>query len=180
MLMAWSLFWPHGDAMNIAVGKEPDSTRYDVVKASYSEGAAELMVLNEYLYSQSLSILENHKLHCLMTEHLRSDESQMKPDFNMASRHEALCNIFGEAAAMVDTYAARLSVEDDLPVAFFKFGLYQRGEEKDVGPFLDQVECANVAARLLQLGERVETCKPYEAWLYPLLFPENSWAVSDF
>ncbi|WP_111412574.1 hypothetical protein [Billgrantia lactosivorans] len=167
--MAWILFWPHGLNTDMAVGQEPETTRYEEQSGAYSEDAAELMRISHELFTRSLSILDNKKYYCLMLTHLDESEATGSRSFTL-SRYENLCGIFSDAAALVDTYADRLREQTRLQPGLYEFAFHARGQEQRIGPFLSVEECSQISARLMQLGEQVFPCLPYEESRYPLVF----------
>ncbi len=164
------LFWPHGLSVNMAVGQEQEAIRYEKIRASYSEDAAALMQTNGELFTKSLSILDNKKYYCLMLQHLGAGKVAVSRPAALP-RYESLCGIFTDAAAMVDTYADRLSGWNRFYPELYEFIHLNKGTEQRIGPFLTLEECAEIAQRLASLGEQTTGCLPYEepqrASLYP-------------
>lgn len=170
--MAWILLWPLGPNIDMAVGQEPETTRYEE-SATYSADAAELMRISHELFTRSLSILDNKKYYCLMRTHL--DESEVTDTRSFAlSRYERLCGIFSDAAALVDTYADRLRDQTRFQPGFYEFAFHAKGQEQRIGPFLSVEECSQITARLMQLGEQVFPCLPYVKSRYPLVFDTDA------
>jgi hypothetical protein len=158
--MSWILFWPHGLNVSMAIGKEPEAVKYEKVKTAYSENAAELMRLDEDIFSRSLSILDTKKYYCLLTEYFDTGyEGGLQPAALL--RYESLCDVFADAAAMVDTYADRLNGWGGFYPELHEFTLHSRGKEQRVGPFLTQAECIEIADRLASLGEHASSCAPF-------------------
>lgn len=171
--MAWLLFWPHRSEIKVVDMRSAEVSRYEKVKASYSERVADLMSYNDYFYEQSLSILRQHKLNCLMADHAVIAGESQEVVSALAARRENLCDVFKEAADMVDTYVERLASANASSTTLLKFYHIEEDEEKEIGPFFTREECSEISSRLMQLGEQVTSCKPYEAWHYPLFFPEQ-------
>ncbi|MBA2780180.1 hypothetical protein [Billgrantia kenyensis] len=158
--MSWILFWPGGVNNNMVVGKESEGLKYKKIKASYSESAADLMRYNEEIFSHSLSILDTKKYYCLMAYYFSSDHAGSAPP-TAVLRYESLCDIFSEAAAMVDSYAERLNGWGGFYPELHGFTLQARGKEREIGPFLTFEECLRVTGRLRGQGEEVSNCMPY-------------------
>lgn len=158
--MSAILFWPHGLNVNMAEGKEPEVVRFEKIRTSYSESAAELMRFNEDMFSRSLSILDAQRYYCLMREHLAEEQARVLRSKTL-SRYQALCEIFSDAAAMVDTYAERLDRWGSYYPELHEFSLYSRGRERPIGPFLTQGECIEIAVRLARVDEHTSNCMPY-------------------
>ncbi|MGQ4877630.1 hypothetical protein ACOJCM_03540 [Billgrantia sp. LNSP4103-1] len=158
--MSWILFWPHGLNISMAIGKEPEAIKYEKVRTSYSKNAAELMRYNEDIFSRSLSILDTKKYYCLLTEYFDTGyEGGLQPAALL--RYESLCEVFSDAAALVDTYADRLNGWSGFYPELHEFTWHGRSEEQRIGPFLTQAECIEIADRLARLGEHASSCGPY-------------------
>ncbi|MCE8039657.1 MAG: hypothetical protein ACXIU5_13505 [Halomonadaceae bacterium] len=167
--MSWMLFWPHGVSMSAAVGQEPEMTMYEKIKSSYSAQAAELLRVDEDVFLRSLSILDAQRFYCLLAEHFGDEgKSSLRPSYLL--RYEALCNVFADAASMVDTYADRLSGGGGFYPKLHEFMFHSQKKEQVMGPFLTQEECVEIAERLIRLGERVSRCNPYGMSRSPTLY----------
>ncbi|MGQ4877629.1 hypothetical protein ACOJCM_03535 [Billgrantia sp. LNSP4103-1] len=165
-LAAWLLIFRGFDIHSIE--KAEGTTReHGVMDVVSSNGIAELMARHDYFYQQASTILELHGDYCGEVDSDGNDVAIVK------TRSEALCNIFTEAVEMVGSYPRRLGKEGGSPQALFRFDLLENGEEKTIGPFLSHSECSVIAARLVQFGEQVTSCLPYEEWRYELFFAGN-------
>ncbi|MCC5884336.1 MAG: hypothetical protein JJU25_17100 [Halomonas sp.] len=158
--MSWILFWPHGLSVNMAVGNEPETIKYEKIKASYSQNAAELMRLDEGIFFRTLSILDKQKYYCLLTDFFDA-ESEQGLRTEEVLRYESLCEVFTDAAGMVDTYVDRLNGWAGFYPELHEFTLHAMGRQQLIGPFLTQAECVEITDRLLRLGEHASNCEPY-------------------
>lgn len=163
-LLVWIFLSRGFDIMTI--DRAEGTTRGHVgVSGAYSNGIAELMAQHDYFYQQASTMLELYEQNC----------SQAGPGSQgianaVRARNEALCSVFTEAAEMVGAYPRRFGEGGARPQALFRFDLLEGGEERTIGPFLSRRECSVIAARLVQFGEQVTSCLPYDKWHYELFF----------
>ncbi|WP_104202536.1 hypothetical protein [Billgrantia saliphila] len=172
VLMSWMLIWPEEWERSSFKEYQVEASEYDRIERLYSDGIAELMRRHPYFYERSLSLLQQYKVNCFMAEYAQARERE---ELNLALkvRRENLCDVFADAAAMVDTYPDRLGALEGGRPALLHFTFLEGEEEKAIGPFLSLEECSMIAARLAQLGERVTSCQPYEEWHYSLFFASS-------
>lgn len=150
----------------VTIDRAEGTTRvHEGISGAYSNGIAELMAQHDYFYQQASTILELYAKSCS-----QAGRGSQVIASAVRARNEALCSVFTEAAKMVGTYPRRLDEGDARPQALFRFDLFEGGEERAIGPFLSRRECTVIAARLMQFGEQVTSCLPYEKWHYALFF----------
>ena len=167
--MSWMLFWPHGMSVSSAIGQEPEITKYEKIKNSDSVQVADLLRIDEDIFSRSLSILDTQRFYFLLSEHFGMEESRsLRPSSLL--RYEALCEVFADAASMVDTYADRLNGGSGFYPELHEFKFHSREKEHVIGPFLSAEECVEIVERLLRLGEHASRCSSYGVSGKPILY----------
>ncbi len=169
VLMSWMLLGPEEWEGGALEKHQVEVSEYERTERLYSDGVAELMRDYPYFYKRSLSLLQQYKVNCFMAEYAQAREGE-ELDLALKVRRENLCDVFADAAAMVDTYSDRLGALEEGRPALLHFSFLEGGEETSIGPFLSLEECSMIAAQLARLGEQITSCQPYEEWHYSLFF----------